>query len=90
MRDRDQDMYGWQLMTPEERAEHRARMRSLETRKAREAYRMEHHQRMQERAKEKGITLPEMPMPRGKGMGPRGDGMGPRGGGMGSGGEHRN
>ena len=83
---RDQDMYGWQLMTLEERAEHRAMMRSLNTREEREAYRMEHHKRMQERAREKGVTLPDMPEPRGKGMMPRRDDMGPRGGGMGPGG----
>ena len=77
---RDQDMYGWQLMTPEEREEHRAKMRSLKTREAREAYRIEHHERMQERARQKGVTLPDMPMPQSKGMGPRGGGMGPGGG----------
>jgi len=83
---RDQEIYGWQLMTPEERAEHRAKMRSLKTRNEREAYRMEYHERMQERAREKGVDLPDMPMPRGKGMGPRGDSMGPRGSGLGPGG----
>jgi len=87
--ERTQDVYGWQLMTPDERAEHRAKMRSHKTHEEREAYRMEHHKKMQERARKKGVTLPEMPMPRGKGMGFRGDGMGPRGGGMGPGGERQ-
>jgi len=82
---RTQNVYGWQLMTPEERVEHRAKMRSHKTREERETYRIEHHKKMQERAREKGVTLPEMPMPRGKGMDFRGDGMGPRGGGMGPG-----
>ena len=86
---RGQNIYGSSLMTKAERAEHRATIRSLKTREERERYRMEHHKRMQERAKEKGISLPEMPMPRGKGMGPRGDGMGPRDG-MGPGGGRRN
>jgi len=86
---RDQKVYGWQLMTQEERAEHRAMMRSLKTREEREAYRVEHHKRMQKRAMERGVNLQDMPMSRGKGMGPRGDGMGPRSG-MGSGGERGN
>ena len=37
---------------------------------------MEHHKMMQERAKERGVTLPEVPGPHGKGMGP-GNGTGP-------------
>lgn len=74
-------VYGWQLMTEQERAEHRAKMRSFNTEEEREAYRQEHHKRMQARAKEQGATLPDEPLPRGKGvgMGPR-DGSGPGGG----------
>jgi hypothetical protein len=71
--------FGWNLMTPEERTEHRAKMRSLETREEREQYRIEHHEKMKERAKERGITLPDQPRNRG-GMG-LGDGR--RGGGGG-------
>ncbi len=74
-----EQMYGWQLMTPQERSEHRAKMRSLTSREEREAYRQEHHKKMQERAKARGVTLPDMPGPRGRGMGPRG-GMGAGGG----------
>ena len=88
MQQREQ-IYGSQLMTPQEMAEHRAKMRSLKTNEEREAYRLEHHQKMQERAKEQGITLPdEPPAPgggMGTGMGP-GSGMGMGSGGMGSGG----
>ena len=71
-------VYGWQLMTEQERDAHRAKMRSLNTEEEREAYRQEHHERMQARAKEQGATLPDEPLPRGKGlgMGPR-DGSGP-------------
>ena len=85
-RDRDQ-IYGYQMMTPAERAEYRARMRSLNTVQERERYRLEHHREMQERARERGMTLPDQPMPRGGGMGPGpGGGMGPGpGGGMGPG-----
>ena len=75
--------YGWQLMTEQERMEHRAKMRSFKTEQEREAYRREHHKRMQERAREKGVTLPDEPQPRGKGMGKSGGG----GQGMGSGGK---
>lgn len=62
-------VYGWQLMTPEERAEHRAKMRSLKAPEEREAYRREHHEKMKERAKEKGVVLPDEPPARGMGLG---------------------
>lgn len=71
-------IYGSQLMTREEQLAHRQKMRSLKTESEREAYRAEHHTQMQARAKSKGMTLPEMPPPRGGGMGP-GPGMGPGG-----------
>ncbi len=58
-------VYGWQLMTPEERAEHRTKMRSLKTPEEREAFRREHHEKMKERAKEKGVVLPDEPPARG-------------------------
>ena len=60
-------IYGSQLMTPQERTEYRAKMRSLKTQEEREALRMEHHQKMQERAKAKGKTLPDMPPAQGGG-----------------------
>jgi hypothetical protein len=61
--------YGYQLMTPEERIEHRKRLRSLATPEERAAYRREHHERMEERAEAGRMRLPEEPLPRGKGMG---------------------
>ncbi len=60
-------IYGSQLMTPQERTEYRAKMRSMKTKEEREAFRMEHHQQMQERAKAKGKTLPGMPPAQGGG-----------------------
>ena len=60
-------VYGWDLMTPEERIQHRETMRNMKTEEEREAYRMEHHQRMQERAQQRGVTLP--PYQPGRGMG---------------------
>lgn len=77
----EEPIYGWQLMTPEERAEHRAKMRSFKTQEEREAYRAEQHKKMQERAKTMGKTIPDEPPPQG---GPRGAGPGggmPAGGG---------
>jgi hypothetical protein len=69
--------YGYQLMSPEERAEHRNRMRSLETEEAREAYRREQHETMRARAAEEGVILPDEPRARPQGRG-QGRGRGPR------------
>lgn len=78
-------IYGYQMMTPQERDEHRAKMGAAQTQEERERIRAEHHALMKERAKERGITMPDQPPARGMGggMGPSG-GMGP-GGGMGRG-----
>lgn len=70
-----EQVYGWQIMSQQERNEYRTHMRSLKTAEERERYRMEHHKMMQERAKERGVTLPDVPGPH-RGMGP-GSGMGP-------------
>lgn len=78
-----QRVYGWELMTDAERNEYRERMRNMRNDEEREAFRLEHHKQMQERARERGVTLPEVPMGPGRGMGP-GSGMGP-GNGMGPG-----
>ena len=81
----DDVVYGRELMTEQEMTEHRARMRSFQTEQEREAYRLEHHKLMQERARERGVTLPDEPLPRGRGMG-----VGPRDGsgrGLGQGGQ---
>lgn len=76
---KQQQVYGWELMTPQEREAHRTKMRSLQTDQEREAYRREHHKPMQERAKEKGVTLPDTPQQRGSGKG-YGSGQGAGGG----------
>jgi Ni/Co efflux regulator RcnB len=87
-------VYGWQMMTPAERDEFRAKMRSAQTPEERERIRAEHHALMRERAKERGLAMPEEPPARG--MGGMGGGMGPSGpmgpgmgGGMGRGGMGR-
>jgi hypothetical protein len=78
-------IYGSQLMNEQERNEYRTRMRSAKTEQEREKIRQEHHVRMVERAKERGVTIPDEPPAKGGGMGP-GRGMGPGAGGMGPGG----
>ncbi|MDH5735338.1 MAG: hypothetical protein OEY87_04365 [Gammaproteobacteria bacterium] len=77
--DRDQlrkQVYGWDLMTPEERMQHREMMRNMKTEEERDAYRKEHHKRMQERARQQGVELP--PYQSGRGFGSAGGGRGNR------------
>lgn len=76
----DTPIYGSQLMTNQERVEHRTKLRSATTAQEREQVRLEHHEQMKLRAKERGVTLPDDPPAQGAGMG---RGMGPGGGGMG-------
>ncbi len=71
-----EQVYGWQLMTPQERAAYRSKMRSLKTAQEREQFRLEHQQQMEERARERGVTLQHEPMGRGP-AGTPGQGMGP-------------
>ena len=44
-------------------------MRNATSEAERQKIRNEHHRRMQERAKKKGLTLPDEPPKKGKGMG---------------------
>jgi len=60
-------IYGSQLMTPAERTEYQSKMRALKTDKERDAFRLDHHDKMTVRAAEKGITLPNSPPAVGKG-----------------------
>ncbi len=80
-----QQVYGWQLMTQQERLEHRNRMRNAATEEERARIRQEHHLRMTERARQRGVTLPDQPPARGMGGGTGrggGQGMGQGMGGM--------
>lgn len=74
-------IYGSRLMTEEERIQYRDRMRAAKTAEEREQIRREHHEKMKERARERGVTLPDEPGPKGKGYGhgPGGVGYGPGG-----------
>ena len=69
-----EQVYGSQLMTEQERAEHRTKMQSIKTAEERERYRLEHHKKMEKRAKQQGMTLPAMPQSQGGGMGGGGRG----------------
>ena len=70
----EEQVNGWQLMSEQERAEHRTKMQSMKTAQERERYRLDHHKKMEQRAKDQGKTLPDMPQPRGGGMGGGGGG----------------
>lgn len=62
-------VFGYQLMTNEERMEMRNKMRAAKTAEEREQIQTEHHERMKLRAKEQGVTLPDQPLMKGGGMG---------------------
>ncbi|MFZ2974812.1 MAG: hypothetical protein WA049_19455 [Ferribacterium limneticum] len=70
----DEPIYGSQMMTNQERMEHRTKMNAAKTAQEREQVRLEHHEQMQLRAKERGVTLPDTPPTQGAGMR---QGMGP-------------
>lgn len=61
---REPDMvYGYELMTPQERIDYMGRLHNARTLDEREKIRMEHYRLMQERAKKRGETLPGAPCP---------------------------
>ena len=60
---------GRQMMNNEERREQRAKMRSARSAEEREKIRAEHHEKMKQRAQEKGVSMPDKPPVRGGGMG---------------------
>jgi len=70
-----QRIYGYELMTPEERQAYIDKMRAAKTPEERTKLRDEHRAEMQQRAKEKGVTLAEPGGRRGPG-GPGGPGGG--------------
>jgi len=80
-------VYGWQMMSEQEQHEYRAKMQSMNTAEEKNHYRMKHHEMMDMRAKQQGVTLPSMPQNRNNMMDGHDGGMGT--GGMGSGGGGR-
>jgi len=66
-------VYGYDLMTQQERTEYQDRMRAAKTNQERETLRLEHHKQMEARAKAQGKTLHDVEPPgRGQGAGPSG------------------
>jgi hypothetical protein len=69
---KSEPIYGYRMMSDPERNQYRERMRNAASAEDRQKVRDEHHKLMQDRAKERGVTLPE----RGPGRGPGGEGKG--------------
>ncbi|HKJ07494.1 MAG TPA: hypothetical protein VKA76_00245 [Gammaproteobacteria bacterium] len=76
---RDQQIYGHQLMTPQERDRYRDRLRAARSEHDRARIRQQHIERMQERARQRGMSLGPPPMRRPTSP-PAGGRMGPGGG----------
>lgn len=83
--DQEDQIFGSQMMTQQERNEYRSKISTAKTAEERERIRNEHHEQMVERAKARGVTLPDEPPARGGRMSPGEGGMGSSGG-KGSGG----
>ncbi|MBN9589647.1 MAG: hypothetical protein J0G99_11635 [Alphaproteobacteria bacterium] len=78
------NVYGWQLMTAQERATYQNQMHNATTAQERDRIQAQHRSEMQQRARQRNVVLPGMSGARGgMGMGGMG-GMGPGMGGMGS------
>ncbi|MDD3761991.1 MAG: hypothetical protein PHP86_01685 [Nevskiales bacterium] len=81
-----EQIYGWQLMTQQERDAYRASMRNARTVEARQQIQAAHHAQMQQRAAERGVTLPDQPLRQPGAMRGSGQGQGQgRGAGQGAG-----
>jgi uncharacterized membrane protein YgcG len=82
-------IYGSELMSEQERNEYRKRMSETKTEQEREQLRKEQHERMNDRAKQRGMTLPDEPRAMSQGQTPRqsqGSGLSPGAGGRPGGG----
>jgi len=79
---RDADIYGWQLMTHQERYAYRERMRAVVTDEERARVLAEHQATMQARARERNVALPSIPPPSSRAAAASRDGVtaGSRGG----------
>jgi len=53
--------YGWAMMTPQEREEHQKKMMALTSQGECKGYMGQHHQRMADRAKQRGGAMPGQP-----------------------------
>ena len=77
----EEQVYGWQMMSEQQRQGHRTKMQNMNTEEERNRYRLENRKMMEQRAKRQGKYLSDMPRNRNNMM----DGDGSCGG-MGSGG----
>jgi len=68
-----EQIFGTQLMTQQERNEYRAKMGDAKNDKEREQIRSKHHKLMMIRAKARGVILPDEPPVRGGRMGAGGN-----------------
>ena len=64
-----EQVYGSQLMTQQERLEYRKKYTNANTAQEREQIRTEHHAMIKERARERNMKLPDAPPASGTGMG---------------------
>ena len=62
-------IYGSQMMTEQERNEYRARMQAAKSNEEREQLRLEHHERIKVRARDRGLSMPDSPPGKHGGMG---------------------
>ena len=76
----EDQVYGWQMMSEQERQEHRTKIQNLNTKEERNRYLLEHREMMEKRAKEQGKSLSDMPRDRNNMMDGHGSGMGSGGG----------
>ncbi len=53
-----QPIYGYELMTPAERTAYLTKLRGMKTLQERNAYRAQHRIEMQQRARERGVSIP--------------------------------
>lgn len=53
----EQNSYGWQFMTPQERVEHQRKLRSFSSYAECKTYQAQIHERMAERARAAGVEL---------------------------------
>ena len=81
---KSEPIYGYRMMTDQERNDFRERMRNAPSAEERQKVRDEHRKLMEKRAAERGVTLPE---PRAPGAGKGGGKGGGKGPGYGPGGE---
>jgi hypothetical protein len=56
-----ENTYGWVMMTPQEREEHQKKMMDLKSQGECKGYMGQHHQRMADRAKQRGGAMPGQP-----------------------------